>query len=169
MFLMNFSLLSIVALRVDKSRLTLSSFPGEGEIARLDKTAYGTKQGARRFYDFSAETLIRSHWSINSNICATVVSIPIYVPLYILDSLFMAGVIRVLAFQMFLFVQLLRQRNDYEKNEWQKRQALETEFKEKESLSLIRSITMCEYLNFLLHHESASILIVPMLKHGNCV
>jgi hypothetical protein len=34
-------------------------FPGEGEIARLDKAAYGTKQGARRFYDFSAETLIK--------------------------------------------------------------------------------------------------------------
>jgi hypothetical protein len=34
-------------------------FPGEGEIAKLDKAAYGTKQGARRFYDFSAETLIK--------------------------------------------------------------------------------------------------------------
>ena len=34
-------------------------FPGQGEIARLDKAAYGTKQGARRFYDYSAETLIK--------------------------------------------------------------------------------------------------------------
>ncbi len=31
-------------------------FPGQGEITRLDKAAYGTKQGARRFYDYSAET-----------------------------------------------------------------------------------------------------------------
>jgi hypothetical protein len=35
------------------------AFPGEGKIARLDKAAYGTKQGARRFYDFLAETLIK--------------------------------------------------------------------------------------------------------------
>jgi hypothetical protein len=34
-------------------------FPGEDEITRLDKAAYGTKQGARRFYDFPAETLIK--------------------------------------------------------------------------------------------------------------
>ena len=34
-------------------------FPGQGEIARLDKAAYGTKQGARRFYDYSAETLLK--------------------------------------------------------------------------------------------------------------
>jgi hypothetical protein len=33
------------------------SFPGQGEVARLDKAAYGTKQGARRFYDHSAATL----------------------------------------------------------------------------------------------------------------
>ena len=32
-------------------------FPGEGEVARLDKAAYGTKQGARRFYEHSASTL----------------------------------------------------------------------------------------------------------------
>jgi hypothetical protein len=32
-------------------------FPGQGEVARLDKAAYGTKQGARRFYDHSASTL----------------------------------------------------------------------------------------------------------------
>ena len=32
-------------------------FPGQGEVARLDKAAYGTKQGARRFYDHSATTL----------------------------------------------------------------------------------------------------------------
>ncbi len=35
-------------------------FSDEGEIARLDKAAFGTKQGARRFYDFSAETLIKT-------------------------------------------------------------------------------------------------------------
>jgi hypothetical protein len=29
-------------------------FPGQGEIARLRKAAYGTKQGARRFYDYTA-------------------------------------------------------------------------------------------------------------------
>jgi hypothetical protein len=29
-------------------------FPGQGEIARLKKAAYGTKQGARRFYDYTA-------------------------------------------------------------------------------------------------------------------
>jgi hypothetical protein len=40
-------------------------FPGEGEIARLDKAAYGTKQGARRFYDFSAETLIKINVQLN--------------------------------------------------------------------------------------------------------
>ncbi len=34
-------------------------FPGQGEITRLDKAAYGTKQGARRFYDYSAEILIK--------------------------------------------------------------------------------------------------------------
>jgi hypothetical protein len=32
-------------------------FPGQGEVARLDKAAYATKQGARRFYDHSASTL----------------------------------------------------------------------------------------------------------------
>jgi hypothetical protein len=32
-------------------------FPGEGEVARLDKAAYVTKQGARKFYDHSASTL----------------------------------------------------------------------------------------------------------------
>ncbi len=32
-------------------------FPGQGEVARLNKAAYGTKQGARRFYDHSASTL----------------------------------------------------------------------------------------------------------------
>jgi hypothetical protein len=32
-------------------------FQGQGEVARLDKAAYGTKQGARRFYDHSASTL----------------------------------------------------------------------------------------------------------------
>ena len=32
-------------------------FPGQREVARLDKAAYGTKQGARRFYDHSASTL----------------------------------------------------------------------------------------------------------------
>ncbi len=30
-------------------------FPGAGEIARLNKAAYGTKQGARRFYDYTAK------------------------------------------------------------------------------------------------------------------
>ncbi len=34
-------------------------FPGEGEIARLDKATYGTKQGARRFYDHTRKTLIK--------------------------------------------------------------------------------------------------------------
>jgi hypothetical protein len=29
-------------------------FEGEGQIARLRKAAYGTKQGARRFYDHTA-------------------------------------------------------------------------------------------------------------------
>ncbi len=32
-------------------------FPGQGEIARLRKAAYGTKQGARRFYDYTATVL----------------------------------------------------------------------------------------------------------------
>ncbi len=31
--------------------------PGQGEIARLRKAAYGTKQGARRFYDYTANVL----------------------------------------------------------------------------------------------------------------
>ncbi len=30
-------------------------FPGAGEIARLNKAACGTKQGARRFYDYTAK------------------------------------------------------------------------------------------------------------------
>jgi hypothetical protein len=34
-------------------------FPGEGEIARLNKATYGTKQGARRFYDHTQATLIK--------------------------------------------------------------------------------------------------------------
>ena len=32
-------------------------FEGAGQIARLRKAAYGTKQGARRFYDHTALTL----------------------------------------------------------------------------------------------------------------
>ncbi len=32
-------------------------FPCSGEIARLSKAAYGTKQGARRFYDHTANIL----------------------------------------------------------------------------------------------------------------
>ncbi len=32
-------------------------FPGAHEIARLRKAAYGTKQGARRFYDYTAQVL----------------------------------------------------------------------------------------------------------------
>jgi hypothetical protein len=32
-------------------------FPGAGEIALLRKAAYGTKQGARRFYDFTVQVL----------------------------------------------------------------------------------------------------------------
>jgi hypothetical protein len=32
-------------------------FPGAGEIARLDKATYGTKQGARRFYDHTTTVL----------------------------------------------------------------------------------------------------------------
>jgi hypothetical protein len=32
-------------------------FPGAGEIARLNKAAYGTKQGARRFYDYTTKVL----------------------------------------------------------------------------------------------------------------
>ncbi len=32
-------------------------FPGAGEIALLQKAAYGTKQGARRFYDFTVQVL----------------------------------------------------------------------------------------------------------------
>jgi hypothetical protein len=32
-------------------------FPGQGEIARLRKAAYGAKQGARRFYDNTANVL----------------------------------------------------------------------------------------------------------------
>ncbi len=32
-------------------------FPGQEEIARLRKAAYGTKQGARRFYDYTATVL----------------------------------------------------------------------------------------------------------------
>jgi len=34
-------------------------FDGEGQIARLRKAAYGTKQGARRFYDHTALTLAK--------------------------------------------------------------------------------------------------------------
>ncbi len=34
-----------------------AGFPGEGEIARLDKATYGTKQGARRFYDYTLQVL----------------------------------------------------------------------------------------------------------------
>jgi hypothetical protein len=30
-------------------------FPGAGEVALLQKAAYGTKQGARRFYDFTIQ------------------------------------------------------------------------------------------------------------------
>ncbi len=30
---------------------------GEGEIAKLDKATYGTKQGARRFYDHTVKVL----------------------------------------------------------------------------------------------------------------
>jgi transposase InsO family protein len=32
-------------------------FPGAGEVVRLDKATYGTKQGARRFYDHTQQTL----------------------------------------------------------------------------------------------------------------
>ncbi len=32
-------------------------FPGAGEISRLDKATYGTRQGARRFYDHTANVL----------------------------------------------------------------------------------------------------------------
>jgi hypothetical protein len=32
-------------------------FPGQGEIARLWNAAYGTKQGARHFYDYTASVL----------------------------------------------------------------------------------------------------------------
>jgi hypothetical protein len=32
---------------------------GQGQIARLRKAAYGTKQGARRFYDLTALTLAK--------------------------------------------------------------------------------------------------------------
>jgi hypothetical protein len=35
-------------------------FPGRGEIARLRKAAYGTKQGARRFYDYTASVFKHS-------------------------------------------------------------------------------------------------------------
>ncbi len=42
----------------DKVYIIVSEgFPGQGEVARLDKAAFGTKQGARRFYDPSASTL----------------------------------------------------------------------------------------------------------------
>jgi len=34
-----------------------AGFPGEGEVARLDKATYGTKQGARRFYDHTLQVL----------------------------------------------------------------------------------------------------------------
>jgi hypothetical protein len=34
-------------------------FEGQGQIARLRKAAYGTKQGARRFYDHTALTLAK--------------------------------------------------------------------------------------------------------------
>jgi hypothetical protein len=32
-------------------------FPGAGEIGRLDKATYGTRQGARRFYDHTVNVL----------------------------------------------------------------------------------------------------------------
>ncbi len=32
-------------------------FPGAGEVALFQKAAYGTKQGARRFYDFTVQVL----------------------------------------------------------------------------------------------------------------
>jgi hypothetical protein len=32
-------------------------FKGAGEVAKLDKATYGTKQGARRFYDYTATVL----------------------------------------------------------------------------------------------------------------
>ena len=33
-------------------------FPGAGEIGRLDKATYGTRQGARRFYDHTVNVLL---------------------------------------------------------------------------------------------------------------
>jgi hypothetical protein len=43
---------------VDVVYITIrEGFPNEGQIARLRKAAYGTKQGARRFYDHTALTL----------------------------------------------------------------------------------------------------------------
>ena len=43
---------------VDKVYIVIpQGFPGEGEIAKLDKATYGTKQGARRFYDHTVKVL----------------------------------------------------------------------------------------------------------------
>ncbi len=41
----------------DTVHIIPEGFPGQGEVARLDKAAYGTKQGARRFCDHAASTL----------------------------------------------------------------------------------------------------------------
>ncbi len=43
---------------VDKVYIVIpQGFPGEGEVAKLDKATYGTKQGARRFYDHTVKVL----------------------------------------------------------------------------------------------------------------
>jgi hypothetical protein len=43
---------------VDKVYIVIpQGFNGEGEIAKLDKATYGTKQGARRFYDHTVNVL----------------------------------------------------------------------------------------------------------------
>jgi len=42
-------------------------FKGEGEIAKLDKATYGTKQGARRFYDHTVQVLTQIGFTQCSN------------------------------------------------------------------------------------------------------
>jgi hypothetical protein len=42
--------------------IILEGFDGAGQIARLRKAAYGTKQGARRFYDHTISSHSCENW-----------------------------------------------------------------------------------------------------------
>jgi hypothetical protein len=42
-------------------------FKGAGEVAKLDKATYGTKQGARRFYDHTVKVLTQIGFTQCSN------------------------------------------------------------------------------------------------------